>query len=82
MDGGNGNNSVEQMLELLDGDRSLFRDKTFILYGEQCDIVERDIARAAKPRDPNNPNRSPEAMRSPRSPRISILSGAPLIHRV
>ncbi|MEH2536592.1 MULTISPECIES: hypothetical protein [unclassified Bradyrhizobium] len=51
---------LEQMPELPDGDRSPFRDMTFILYGEQWDIVERAIARATKPRAPDNPNRSPQ----------------------
>lgn len=51
---------LEAMPELPDGDRSPFRDMTFILYGEQWDIVERAIARATKPRDPDNPNRSPQ----------------------
>jgi hypothetical protein len=51
--------ALEAMPELPDGDRSPFRDMTFILYGEQWDIVERVIARA-KPRDPDNPNRSPQ----------------------
>ncbi|WP_027577285.1 hypothetical protein [Bradyrhizobium sp. WSM1743] len=51
---------LEQMPELPDGDRSPFRDMTFILYGEQWDIVERAIARATKPRDRDNPNRSPQ----------------------
>ncbi|UVO27034.1 ParB/Srx family N-terminal domain-containing protein [Bradyrhizobium arachidis] len=51
---------LEAMPELPDGDRSPYRDMTFILYGEQWDIVERAIARATKPRDPDNPNRSPQ----------------------
>jgi hypothetical protein len=46
------------MSELPDGDRSPFRDMTFILYGEQWDIDERAIARTTKPRAPDNPNRS------------------------
>jgi len=46
-----------QMPELPDGDRSPFRDMTFILYGDQFGIVERAIGRATKPRDPDNPNR-------------------------
>ncbi|WFU45984.1 ParB/Srx family N-terminal domain-containing protein (plasmid) [Bradyrhizobium sp. CB82] len=49
---------LEAMPELPDGDRSPFRDMTFILYGEQFGIVERAIAKATKPRDPDNPNRS------------------------
>ncbi|KWV60361.1 hypothetical protein AS156_29500 [Bradyrhizobium macuxiense] len=51
---------LEAMPELADGDRSPYRNMTFILYGEQWDIVERAIARATKPREPNNPNRSPQ----------------------
>ncbi|WP_091894045.1 hypothetical protein [Bradyrhizobium sp. Rc2d] len=51
---------LEQMPELPDGDRSPFRDMTFILYGEQFGIVERAIARATKPREASNPNRSPQ----------------------
>ncbi|MGL3107079.1 ParB/Srx family N-terminal domain-containing protein [Bradyrhizobium sp. BR 1432] len=52
--------ALEAMPELPEGDRSPFRDMTFILYGEQWDIVERAIAKATKPRDPDNPNRSPQ----------------------
>ncbi|WFU40170.1 hypothetical protein QA640_39175 [Bradyrhizobium sp. CB82] len=48
------------MPELPDGDRSPYRDMTFILYGEQWDIVERAITTATKPREPNNPNGSPQ----------------------
>ncbi|XIA64763.1 ParB/Srx family N-terminal domain-containing protein [Bradyrhizobium sp. TZ2] len=51
---------LEQMPELPDGERSPFRDMTFILYGDQFGIVERAIARATKPRDADNPNRSPQ----------------------
>jgi hypothetical protein len=51
-----GVDELEQMPELPDGDRSPFRDMTFILYGAQFGIVERAIARATKPRDPDNPN--------------------------
>ena len=51
---------LEQMPELPDGDRSPYRDMTFILYGDQFGIVERAIAKATKPRDPSNPNRSPQ----------------------
>jgi hypothetical protein len=51
---------LEQMPELPDGDRSPYRDMTFILYGNQIGIVEGAIARATKLREPNNPNRSPQ----------------------
>jgi ParB-like nuclease domain len=51
---------LEQMPELPDGDRSPYRDMTFILYGDQIGIVEGAIARATTPRDPDNPNRSPQ----------------------
>jgi hypothetical protein len=51
---------LEQMPELPDGDRSPFRDITFILYGDQWDTVDQAIRRAMKPRDPTNPNRSPQ----------------------
>ncbi|WP_407150539.1 hypothetical protein [Bradyrhizobium sp. ORS 86] len=51
---------LEQMPELPDGDRSPFRDMTFILYGDQFGTVERAIAGATKPCEPNNPNRSPQ----------------------
>jgi ParB-like nuclease domain len=51
---------LEAMPELPDGERSPYRDTTFIRYGEQFGIVERAIARATKPRDPDNPNRSPQ----------------------
>jgi hypothetical protein len=52
--------ALEAMPELPEGDRSPYRDMTFILYGEQWDVVERAIARATKSRDPRNPNRSPQ----------------------
>ncbi|UQE01143.1 ParB/Srx family N-terminal domain-containing protein [Bradyrhizobium japonicum] len=51
---------LEQMPELPDGDRSPFRDMTFILYGDQWDTVDQAIRRAMKPRYPTNPNRSPQ----------------------
>jgi hypothetical protein len=51
---------LEQMPELPDGERSPYRDMTFILYGNQIGIVEGAIARATKLREPNNPNRSPQ----------------------
>jgi hypothetical protein len=62
-----GVSELEQMPVLPDGDRSPYRDMTFILYGDQIGIVEGAIARATTPRDANNPNKSPQAMRSPRS---------------
>jgi ParB-like chromosome segregation protein Spo0J len=52
--------ALEAMPELPDGDRSPFRDMTFILYGDQWDTVDQAIRRAMKPRDPTNPNRSPQ----------------------
>ena len=55
-----GVDALEAMPELPDGERSPFRDMTFILYGDQFGIVERAIAKATKPRDPDNPNRSPQ----------------------
>jgi hypothetical protein len=47
------------MPELADGERSPFRDMTFIVYGEQWDIVNRAIALATVPRKPDDPNKSP-----------------------
>jgi hypothetical protein len=55
-----GVDELEQMPQLPDGDRSPFRDMTFILYGPQFAVVEQAVARATKPRDPDNPNRSPQ----------------------
>ena len=53
---------LEQMPELPDGDRSPYRDMTFILYGEQWETVDRAIKLAILPRKPGdaNPNRSPQ----------------------
>ncbi|WP_051311270.1 hypothetical protein [Bradyrhizobium sp. Cp5.3] len=52
--------ALEAMPELPDGDRSPYRDMTFILYGQQWDTVDAAIKAAIKPRDPNSPNRSPQ----------------------
>ncbi|MGX1323274.1 hypothetical protein AB7M17_006727 [Bradyrhizobium sp. USDA 377] len=51
---------LEAMPELPDGDRSPYRDMTFILYGEQWEIVDRAIKLAMVPRQPDDPNRSPQ----------------------
>jgi hypothetical protein len=48
------------MPELPDGERSTYRDMTFVLYGDQWDTVDRAIRRAMKLRDPTNQNRSPQ----------------------
>jgi len=58
---------LEALPELPDGDRSPFRDMTFILYGEQWDIVERAIARRLSRSTRTIPIDRRKAMRSPRS---------------
>ncbi|WLA75057.1 ParB/Srx family N-terminal domain-containing protein [Bradyrhizobium diazoefficiens] len=52
--------ALEAMPELPNGERSPYRDMTFILYGEQWGTVDAAIKAAIKPRDPNSPNRSPQ----------------------
>ncbi|WP_225132940.1 ParB/Srx family N-terminal domain-containing protein [Bradyrhizobium yuanmingense] len=53
---------LEAMPELPDGDRSPYRDMTFILFGDQWETVDRAIKLAIQPRKPGdaNPNRSPQ----------------------
>jgi hypothetical protein len=46
--------------QLPDGERSPFRDITFILHGKQWEMVDAAIELAIKPRDPNSPDRSPQ----------------------
>ncbi|KRQ99262.1 ParB/Srx family N-terminal domain-containing protein [Bradyrhizobium valentinum] len=51
---------LETMPEIADGERSPYRDMTFILYGDQWDTVNAAIERAAKPRQAGDANRSPQ----------------------
>jgi hypothetical protein len=50
---------LDGMPQLADGERSPYRDITFIVYGEQWTTVMRAIELASVPRKPTDQNRSP-----------------------